>query len=317
MKKLTSILLMILCLALIISGCTSKSNDNVVEEKNNQDTIEEPKDAIESEYLVDVNWLKENVNREDILILDARGQDTYDKGHIPGAIAVSWQGFANMQGAPGDANWGTVLEPVALSEKLSEFGIIKDKEIIVYTNTAGWGEDGRILWMLKRAGYNNIKILDGGFNLWSGKGYDVSKEAVTPIPANVEITELNNDTNIDTEELSNKLGTVVIIDTREKDEYQGATKYGEVRGGHLPGAINIPFNQLLNKDGTLKSTQEINAILDGNGIKKEDEIVTYCTAGIRSAHMQVVLNMLGYENVKNYDASFYAWSANTDLEVEK
>ncbi len=274
--------------------------------------------SFEAGYLVSVDWLKENMSRKDLLVLDARGQDTYDKGHIPGAIALTWQGFANMQGAPGDANWGTVLEAAALSENLSAFGITKDKEIVVYTNTVGgWGEDGRIVWMLRRAGYENTKMLDGGYNLWSSKGYEVSKETVKPTPANVEIKVVDNRTTIDTEELASKIGKIVIIDTRENDEYKGATKFGEARGGHLPGAINIPFSQFLNADGTLKMPKEIQSILDANGIKKEDEIVTYCTAGIRSAHMQVVLSMLGYTNGKNYDASFYAWANNRALEVVK
>ena len=274
--------------------------------------------AIDSKYIVSSDWLKEKLNKSGLLILDARGQETYDKGHIPGAIAVTWQGFANMQGAPGEANWGTVLEPKALSEKLSGLGISTDKEIVVYTNTVGgWGEDGRLVWMLRRAGFDNVKLLDGGFNVWSAKGYEVSKEKVTVTAATVEIKELDNKTNITTEELNSKLGKVVIIDTREKEEYEGATKYGEARGGHIPGAINIPFKSFLNADGTLKAATEIEGILATNGIKKEDEIVTYCTAGIRSAHMQLILDVLGYSNSKNYDASFYEWSGNSSLSIEK
>ncbi len=273
---------------------------------------------VDDSYVVNVDWLKENLNREDLLILDARGQEAYDKGHIPGAIVATWQGFADMQGAPGDPNWGTVLAPKTLAEKLSALGITKEKEIVVYTNAvSGWGEDGRIVWMLRRAGFNNTKILDGGFGFWESKGYEVSKDAVVATPTPVELTTLEGKTNIETDELVSKLGKVVIIDVREKDEYEGATKFGEARGGHLPGAINLTFNQFLNQDGTLKTAQQIQTILDQQGIKKEDEIITYCTAGIRSAHMQIVLDMLGYENARNYDASFYAWAGNSELQLEK
>ncbi len=171
--------------------------------------------------------------------------------------------------------------------------------------------------MLRRAGFENAKMLDGGYDYWTANGYETSKDKVNPVVGRVEVETLDNKTNISTEELNSKLNEVVIIDVRDKSEYEGATKYGEARGGHLPGAINITFNEFLNKDGTLKTAQEIQIILDDNGIKKDDEIVTYCTAGIRSAHMQIVLHMMGYENVKNYDASFYAWAGNEDLEVEK
>jgi len=278
----------------------------------------EPVEFVDTSYVVDAEWLKANLEKEDLLIIDARGQDTYDKGHIPGAIATNWQNFADMSGAPGkNPNWGVVLDPAALSEKLSELGISKDKEIVVYTGTiGGWGEDGRIVWMLRRAGYNNTKILDGGFNYWESNDYEVSKEDVSIVPSTVKITALDEKTNITTDELASKLGEVVIIDVREKDEYEGAQNYGEKRGGHLPGAINIPFNQFMNEDGTLKTARKIQSILDANGIEKDAEIVTYCTAGIRSAHMQIVLSMLGYENVKNYDASFYAWSGMENLELK-
>lgn len=274
---------------------------------------------VDTSYIVNADWLKGNLDRDDLLLLDARGQEAYDKGHIPGAIAVTWQMFADMSGAPGkNPDWGTVLEPKALSEKLSQFGISSDKEIVVYTNTVGgWGEDGRIVWMLRRAGLANTKLLDGGFNYWKEQGNEVSKDSAALAPAAFEVKELDDRTNIETDELASKLGKVVIIDAREKDEYEGAAKYGELRGGHLPGAINLPFNQFLNEDGTLKTAQQIKNILDANGINKEDEIVTYCTAGIRSAHMQIVLDMMGYENAKNYDASFHAWAGREDLQLEK
>ena len=316
-KRTALVFVLILILSISLFGCTKDPNTS--DDQNTSMEVDESVTFEDTSYVVDADWLKENLDREDLLVLDARGQEAYDKGHIPGAIAVMWQQFANMEGAPGEnPNWGTVLEPKALSEKLSEVGITKDKEIVLYTNTQeGWGEDGRIVWMLRRAGLENTKILDGGWNYWESKGYEVSKESVEPDPSSVEIKELDPKTNIETEELTNKLDEVVIIDVRAKDEYEGATKYGEARGGHLPKAINIPFNQFLNKDGTFKTAGEIKAILDSNGIEKDDEIVTYCTAGIRSAHMQVVFTMMGYNNAKNYDASFHAWAGNSELELEK
>jgi len=120
-----------------------------------------------------------------------------------------------------------------------------------------------------------------------------------------------------TEELKKELKDVKIIDTREEDEYSGATKFGEARGGHLPNAINIPFNKLYNEDGTIKSNEEIEKIMKENNIQKTDKIVTYCTAGIRSAHMDLVLKNAGYESVRNYDSSYYEWAADDNNEVVK
>jgi thiosulfate/3-mercaptopyruvate sulfurtransferase len=269
-------------------------------------------------YFVNSQWLKNNIEREDVLVLDARGEEPYKEGHIPGAVEITWQGFSNMNGALGTDDWGTVLEEKDLAKKLAEYGVSSGKEIVVYANTTkGWGEDGRIVWMLRRAGLKNSKILDGGYGVWKSNGYEVSKELVTPVPSTVEMLELSETSNIGTADLKSKLGEVVIIDTRELDEYEGAAKFGEARGGHLPGSVKITFNEFLTEEGTLKTPVEIKAILDENGINKDDEIVTYCTAGIRSAHMQIVLDAMGYNNSKNYDSSFYAWAGAPELELVK
>ena len=97
-------------------------------------------------------------------------------------------------------------------------------------------------------------------------------------------------------------------------EYEGATLYGEAQGGRLPGAINIPYTELFQEDGTLKSNEEITLMYEENGIKKDDQVVTYCTGGIRSAYAQLVLEMCGYENTYNYCQSFWRWAVVGEVE---
>lgn len=322
-KKISTIITILLILSLFVTGCDKQEEQIGDVTKNEQsntgsDSKGEKIEFEDDSYIVDLDWLKENIANEDVLILDARGEEAYNKGHIPGSVAVTWQQFSDMQGQPGDENWGTVLKGEELSKKLSEIGVTKDKKIVVYADTQkGWGDEGRIVWMLRGVGIENAVMLDGGFNYWKSEKNEVSKEAKVPTPSTVEVSSLDSKIDIKTEELVEKLEKVKIIDVRAKKEYNGATDYGEARGGHIPGAINLDFMEFLNKDGTLKSATEIQAILDENGIKKDDEVVTYCTAGIRSAHMQIVLTMLGYNNAKNYDQSFYAWAGNKDLEVIK
>ena len=322
-KKVSAIITMLIILSLFVTGCNKEGNQAGTENENKQSSTntDSKDDKIEFEddsYIVDLNWLKENMENEDVLILDARGEEAYNKGHIPGSIAVTWQQFSVMQGQPGDENWGTVLEGKELSEKLSEVGITKDKKIVVYADTQkGWGDEGRIVWMLRGVGLENAVMLDGGFNYWKSEKNEVSKETKKPTPSTIEVSSIDTGVDIKTDELIEKLDKVKIIDVRSSKEYSGAIDYGESRGGHIPGSININFMEFLDKDGTLKEASEIKSILDKNGIKKGDEIVTYCTAGIRSAHMQIVLDMLGYKDAKNYDQSFYAWAGNKDLEVIK
>lgn len=266
------------------------------------------------ETFVSTEWLSQN--KDNVKIIDARGK-AYKLGHIPGAIEVSWKSLSDMDAEFGSEKWGTVSEVDELSKKLNALGIKSTDEIVVYSKTLGaWGEDGRVYWTLQMAGFKNLHILDGGIDKWKSENRKITIFKTKYPEVTNSIVKWNNSRNITTDQLIEEFDDLVIIDTREKDEYLGATKFGEARGGHIKGAVNIPFNSFLEKDGTLKDSEAIKKILRSKGIKTTDKIVTYCTAGIRSAHMQVVLEELGY-NARNYDASFYRWAALKTLELEK
>lgn len=299
LRNLKVILLLII--SFVIVGCSNNEGT-----KNSGETSIP---YVNDNLLVSVDWLKENLHNEDLLILDARGEEEYLKGHIPGAIPVTWQQFSKMEGAPGDEDWGVVLDAAELSEAFSSIGVSTDKTIVVYGNPNAWGEDGRIIWMLQLAGVNG-KMLNGGWPSWEKAG-EVTKEVTQAIPSSFSVSELDYSLFASTEWLSENHDNLVVIDTRTEKEFNGATDFGEARGGHIPGSINLPFKELYNNDSTIKSQSDIEAIMNELGISKDDTIVTYCTAGIRSAHMTLILRMAGYENVKNYDASIYEW-ANKD-----
>lgn len=268
------------------------------------------------ETFVSAEWLSQNKNN--IKIIDARGK-AYKLGHIPGAIEVNWKYLSNMDAEFGSEKWGTVLEIDDLSKKLNELGIKSTDEIVVYSKTRGaWGEDARVYWTLQMAGFKNLHILDGGIEKWKSERRKTTISKTKYPEVTNSIVKWDNSRNITTDQLIKEFNDLVIIDTREEDEYLGATKFGEARGGHLKGAINIPFNLFLEKDGTLKDSKAIEKILKSKGIENKNtvKIVTYCTAGIRSAHMQVVLEKLGY-NARNYDPSFYRWATLKTLKLEK
>lgn len=310
--------IVLLVLSMILVGFTLVSCNN---EKIKEDIIKEEVSEIkyvDDSYLVDNEWLLKNLNNVEVLILDARGEEAYVKGHIQGSISVAWPQFTNVTGTPGDEGWGVLLDKEELSEQLSNLGITKNKTIIVYSDTKkGWGEDGRIVWMLRMVGVDNSKILDGGWNYWNEKELEISKEVVVSNRSEFVIEEVKENTNITTEELIRNLNELVIIDTREKEEFDGAIKYGEKRGGHIPNAINFTFNNVLNENGTFKTAAELEKLFIEVGLNKEDRIITYCTAGIRSAHLQIALEMMGYIDVKNYDSSYYEWAGNENLNLEE
>lgn len=281
-------------------GCTSDK-----EQKNNNKEVAENR-VYSNDYFVNEKWLSENLYNEKVVILDGRSEKDYKKGHIPGAINVPWQSLANMKGKAGDKGWGVALNKEELSKKLGDLGIDKDTEVITYANKNGWGEDGRLTWEIKTTGIKS-KMLDGGYDLWSADNLPTTKDVPVVVSKKLTIESIDSSTTITTDELYKNMDKYTIVDSRDKDEYDGATKFGEAIGGHIKGAISLPFNEVYNENGTIKSEDELNKIFSDAGLTKEQEIVTYCTAGIRSAHLALILDMLGY-NAKNYDASYYEWA---------
>lgn len=269
-------------------------------------------------YVVDAQYVLDNMAREDVLLVDARGEEAAAKGTIEGAIAVTWQMFAAVsEGKSGDEMWGTILPAEELSAALSATGISLDKEILVFADAqAGWGNDGRIVWELVAAGFPNAKIVNGSYEALVAAGLPTVKGAAAYTPAEVTIDSIDETHVINTDALVEGYDGYKIVDVRADEEYNGEVLYGEAAGGHLPGAIHIRFTDLFNEDTTLKSNEELTALFEAAGLGQSDAIVTYCTAGIRSAYMQLVLEMCGFESSMNYDESFYRWSAAQEVETD-
>ncbi|MBS1348490.1 MAG: sulfurtransferase [Firmicutes bacterium] len=319
MKKLFLLIAILFCCVFAISACAS--NENTVEpnvDQQNNETNDETNNivAFTGKYIVDLEYVKNAVGQEDVIFLDARGPEAAASGTIEGAIAMIWQQLADVaNGQSGDAMWGTILPADQLSEVLSANGLDMNKEIIIFSNAqGGWGDDGRILWCLVAAGYENVKMVNGGYEYLAENGVPTQKGASEPVPCEVVVTSINEDHLINTDELTANYDNYVVVDVRADEEYNGETLYGEVKGGHLPGAIHIRYTDLFREDSTLKSNEEITAMFTDAGISADDTIVTYCTAGIRSAYMQLILEMCGFENTLNYDESYYRWCAVNEVE---
>lgn len=312
-KKLIAVVAAASIFSVTFASCTQKE-----QEKTTNNVTETAKTASATDYTVNTQWLKDNLSKDNLIIIDARPAEAFKKGHIEGAVNVTWQSLSFMEGKTSDENWGTVLPADKLQEKLRSFGIDKSKNIVVYCDTYNsWGDDGRVVWTLRSAGIETAKMLDGGLAMWTAEGFDTTTDSTEVTPSNIEISSIDGSLNITTKDLAANLKEYKIIDTRTKGEFDGSQKYGELRGGHLPGAVNIEFKAFLNEDGSLKTSEEIEKILKDSGIEKGDKIVTYCTAGIRSAHMAMILRMNGYDKAVNYDESIYAWAADEKLPMNK
>ena len=268
------------------------------------------------EYIVDAQYVMDHMKDKNVLLVDARGEDAAKKGTVEGAIAVIWQMFADVtSGAPGDAMWGTILPVDQLSAQLSATGISPDKEIILFAAAQdGWGDDGRIAWELIAAGFPNVKMVDGGFAALQAAGCPIVKGAAAYTPAEVTVASIDETHVINTDALAANYDSYTVVDVRADEEWNGEVLYGEAAGGHMPKAIHVRFTDLFNADCTLKSNDEIIALFADAGVTPDQTVVTYCTAGICSAYMQLILEMCGFKNTLNYDESYYRWCACQDVE---
>jgi thiosulfate/3-mercaptopyruvate sulfurtransferase len=310
MKKLALILALAMTLGLV--GCgnsATKDTSGKSAGSTSAGSAQTETAAFTGDYVVDAAYVKKNL--DNIVLVDARGDEAAAKETIKGAIPLMWQYLATCEdGKPGEKNWGCILDLKRLNKRLGEKGLDPNKEIVLFAAAQkGWGEDGRIAWELLAAGYKDVKIVNGGFDALKNAGLETAKGGATPKAVTVDVKSIDQTHDINTDELKENYSDYKVVDVRADEEYDGKTLYGEAKGGHLPDAIHIRFTDLFQDNGQLKSKEDITAMFEKAGLSKDDSIVTYCTAGIRSAYMQLILEMCGYQKVKNYDESYYRWCA--------
>jgi thiosulfate/3-mercaptopyruvate sulfurtransferase len=258
-------------------------------------------------YVFSVNELKKRY--KEVIVLDARTKDEYNKGHLPGAVQAHWTDWSNVKVKQGKKGWAQILPNQTLRKKFGALGIDGSKPVIIYNDTlAGWGEEGRQLWTFRVFGLNNSYILNGGIKAWTEAGGKLTKDIPVvktvigpkPIP--------NLGLFASTKYLAGKLGSVNVLDTREDEEYAGTKVYGEKQKGRIPGAKHIWFKDFYNADGTLLSPAQIRARVESVGFKTTDEVVLHCTGGIRSGFATIALHIAGYDKARNYNVSFSEWA---------
>lgn len=271
--------------------------------------------------LVDAEYLLSNRENDNLVVIDARGGMLeeealmYDK-----ATVVDWTDIS-LLGEFGGEELGKLLSKENYQQIFSKLGIKEDSEVLVYGFTMpdqGFGDEGRILYTFNYAGFDNVKIIDGGFKqvelLGFNKKYNPSEDRID-VSDVVRVEGENNSNAIFTDELLTLVGNenVQIIDTRLEVEYNGRVIYGENKAGHIPTAISIPFNSLVDKDGFIKSREELEKYFEDKGLDKNKLQVTYCTTGVRASYVAVILTELGYK-VRNYEPSFARYANVAEVE---
>ena len=271
--------------------------------------------------LVSPEWLKANIDK--VTLIDARPQSGYkgQQGHLPGAVNAEWTYFANMSGKVGSPNWGDVPDAATLAKRIGALGIDGKKEVSVYGDGGDWGNAAWVVWILRMTGLKNARVLDGGFTAWKAAGGKTSSVTTTNKAVTYPHAKFDPSYVVTTEWLKDNLNdfAIRIVDVRTDKEYSGEIRpFGEVRPGHIPGAINFPWNEVLTDDYKVMPLPELESVLLNAGFTdKDQEIVLYDTAGVRSSFMTMVFRIAGFKNARNYDSSYQVWCANPDLEIRQ
>lgn len=263
------------------------------------------------------------VGHDGVSFVDARPAKRYRRGHVPGAVRVDW----TLLGGPGEAALGGPLDPdaPAIAATLGDLGLSSgDWTIVVGDAAQGWGEEGRIALALALLGQERVSVLDGGHPAWEAEGRPVQKGTIRrprrpwePTPDFGAIARKK-----DVRRFSDLRGDWehVLVDTREPEEFRGspdAPDSGAARHGHVPGAVGLPWRRLLDESGRLLSPAELESILIPLGVRPDAHLIVYCTGGVRSAHTWWVLHGLGYPDVRWYAGSFWEWSLDRKLPIER
>ena len=282
-----------------------------------------PASVAHPESIVDTDWVAEHLDDEKVRLIEV-DVDTaaYDQGHIPGAVGWNWTTQLN------DTLRRDILSREQMQRLLGKSGIGRSTIVVLYGDNNNWFAT-YAFWQLKMIGHRRAKIMDGGRQKWIDEGRptstDTSSHARRIYRASDPDTSIRATRDYVLEVASSRTNTG-LVDVRAPAEFSGELlapanlpQEGSQRGGHIPGAANIPWASAVNEaDGTFKSVEELRDIYGGKGITGDKETITYCRIGERSSHTWFVLTqILGYSKVRNYDGSWTEYGSIVGAPIER
>ena len=272
------------------------------------------------DVLVETGWVQEHLSDPGVRIVEVDEDPAlYAEGHIPGAIGLDWR--HDLQ----DPVKRDFLGPEAFGELFGSRGISSDHLIVLYGDRNNWFA-AYTYWYLKYYGHDNVKLLNGPRERWIAEGRPTTTEVLS-LPAATFTAQRGDDAiRAKRDEVLSALDAATkLVDVRSPQEFSGELiampgyeQEGAQRGGHIPGAASIPWAQAVNEDGTFKTADDLESLYGGKGVLDGDPIIAYCRIGERSAHTWFVLHeLLGRDDVKNYDGSWTEWGNMVGVPVEK
>jgi thiosulfate/3-mercaptopyruvate sulfurtransferase len=273
--------------------------------------------------LVSTDWVADHLNDPGVRIVESNEDPLlYASGHLPGAVEVDWTRDLN------DPLRRDYLGQEGFQSLMRRIGASRDTTVIFYGDKNNWWAT-YALWVFRLFGHDKAKIMDGGRIKWVKEGRPLTKDVPSCPGSDYTAPERDDkrvrafrDQVLKHVDQRNKL-----IDVRSPDEYSGKRLHmpdypneGALRGGHIPGAANIPWARAVNPDdGTFKTAEELRGLYEGEaGLRKDDDVIVYCRIGERSSHTWFVLtHLLGYPSVRNYDGSWTEWGNLVGVPIER
>ncbi len=273
------------------------------------------------EVLVDAGWLRTHLADPMVRLIEVDVDTTaYQQGHIPGAVGFNWQ--KDLQ----DQVIRAPLSKAQLEALLSRTGVSNDTTIVLYGDHNNWFA-AWAFWILKYYGHRDVRLLDGGRAKWLADKREITTQVPSYPPTSYTAQAPRNTIRAFRDQVLLTLGRRggVLVDVRSPGEYSGeplapanVSQEGARRGGHIPGAVNIPWVMAVQEDGTFRSAEELRALYAGKGVTPDKEVIAYCHIGERSSHTWFVLHyLLGYTHVRNYDGSWTEWGSLIGAPIEK
>jgi thiosulfate/3-mercaptopyruvate sulfurtransferase len=271
--------------------------------------------------LVSTQWLAEHLDEPNIVVAEVdENPDLYEEGHIPSAVKLHWK--EDLQ----DPIERDLVDKETFEKLLGSRGIGNETTLVLYGDKNNWFA-GYAYWYVKTYGHGDVRILNGGRQKWIDEGRELTTAEPSPSPASYVAEDRDESIRAYRGQVSEWLGAQgrALVDVRSPGEYAGELiappgyeQEGAQRAGHIPTAASIPWATAVRDDGTFKPADELRALYFRKGVTPDKEITAYCRIGERSAHTWFVLReLLGYENVRNYDGSWTEWGNLVDVPIEK
>jgi thiosulfate/3-mercaptopyruvate sulfurtransferase len=270
--------------------------------------------------LVETAWLQAHLDDPSVRVVEVdEDVAAYATGHIPGALSWSWT--SDLRVAVGR----DFIDQQGLTDLLRLAGVHADTTVVLYGANNNWFA-AYAYWLLKYLGFDAVRLLDGGRKKWQLEGRPFTDEVPSYARGTVSLgTPVRGELRAFRDQVLARLHGAAFIDVRSPEEYRGEKLAPDhlpqeqaQAPGHIPGAVNIPWNRAANEDGTFRSADDLRALYEGAGITADKEVIAYCRIGERSAHTWFALTeLLGYADVKNYDGSWTEYGSLVGVPVQK